>query len=86
MITELLLVAQYNTGESGTDCFTIRRMFAKKRQLPCRHLEVFASIRRNPIARRPGLVKCDQIYIRASIKFSDKNTMYHKRASNIFDN
>jgi hypothetical protein len=28
----------------------------------------------NPIARRPGLVKCDQIYIRAS-KFSDKNTI-----------
>jgi hypothetical protein len=28
----------------------------------------------NPIAQRPGLVKCDQIYIRAS-KFSDKNTI-----------
>jgi hypothetical protein len=37
----------------------------------------------NPIARRPGLVKCDQIYIRDS-KFSDKHTMYHKRASDIF--
>jgi hypothetical protein len=29
----------------------------------------------NPIARRPGLVKCDQIYIRAST-FSDKNTIH----------
>jgi hypothetical protein len=28
----------------------------------------------NPIARRPGLVKCDQMYIRAS-RFSDKNTI-----------
>jgi hypothetical protein len=28
----------------------------------------------NPIARRLGLVKCDQIYIRTS-KFSDKNTI-----------
>jgi hypothetical protein len=27
----------------------------------------------NSVARRPGLVKCDKIYIRAS-KFSDKNT------------
>jgi hypothetical protein len=33
-----------------------------------------------PIALRPGLVKCDQIYIRAS-KFSDKNTIcINKRA------
>jgi hypothetical protein len=28
----------------------------------------------NPIARRPGLVKCDQIYIGAS-RFSKKNTI-----------
>jgi hypothetical protein len=28
----------------------------------------------NPIARRPGLVKFDKIYIRAS-KFTDKNTV-----------
>jgi hypothetical protein len=29
----------------------------------------------NPIALHPGLVKCDQIHIRASIKFSNKNTI-----------
>jgi hypothetical protein len=43
---------------------------------------IFLQAMTNSIARRPGLVICDHIYIGAS-KFTDKNSLYHKRASNL---